>query len=442
MTLPKSAPKGGHVLASVCDLNGRMRGKMYRASAAEKLLKSGLRMPLSSICGDIWGNDVLASAFIQEHGDLDGICTPYRTDLLPIQPTAQCAGLVPLWMHMEDGSPFQADPRQALAKVLDGFARLGLKPVVASELEFYLLDPSSPRAKPVCGPRGLPTLGDQIYALDQISDHAAFLDDVYETAEACGIEVEAAISEGGQGQFEFNLLHIDDALLAADHAVYFKQIVKTCARKHDLSASFMAKPFLENSGCGFHVHFSLLDTEGRNVFDDGTEAGTPLMKHAVAGLIDSMAEMTLIFAPHLNSYRRMAPGNFAPTKALWGYENRSAALRIPGGPTAARRIEHRVAGADANPYLAFAAILGAALIGIEQTLTPPAPVTGNADSIDAPDLPSQWPDAVTKFETGPISNTVFHTAMVRAFTACKRQEIKTFNDRFSTFEYQSYLDAV
>ncbi|RBW44381.1 hypothetical protein DS901_08230 [Loktanella sp. D2R18] len=138
----------------------------------------------------------------------------------------------------------------------------------------------------------------------------------------------------------------------------------------------------------------------------------------------------------------MAQGNFAPTKALWGYENQSAAVRIPRGPTVARRIEHRVAGADANPYLAFAAILGASLIGIKQSLTPTTPVRGNAHGVDAPDLPSQWPDAVSLFGMGPISNSVFHQAMVRAFIACKRQEIKTFNDRFSTFEYESYLDAV
>ena len=185
----------------------------------------------------------------------------------------------------------------------------------------------------------------------------SFLSDIYKACELQNIPADAAISENGCGQFEINLLHVDDPLKAGDDAIFFKRIVKSVARKHGMIASFMAKPYGEESGSGLHVHFSLLDSDGNNVFDDNGESGTDLLKYAVNGLISAMPESMLIFAPHYNSYRRLTPGTHAPTSAGWGYENRTAAIRIPGGDSKARRIEHRVAGADANPYLVLASIL-------------------------------------------------------------------------------------
>ena len=175
----------------------------------------------------------------------------------------------------------------------------------------------------------------------------------------------APSAENGGGQFEINLLHVPDPLKAADDALYFKQDMKGIARKYELAASFMAKPFLDRSGNGFHVHFSLLDREGRNVFDNGTADGSEVMRHAVGGVLAMMRSSSLVFAPHRNSYRRLTPNAHVASEVSWGYETRAAAVRIPGGSNAARRVEHRVAGADANPYLVLAAVLGAALEGIE-----------------------------------------------------------------------------
>lgn len=262
------------------------------------------------------------------------------------------------------------------------------------------------------------------------------------TAAACNIPVDAAISESGLGQFEVNLNHVSDALKADDDAVYFKSIIKSCARKHGMSASFMAKPYLEHAGNGLHVHFSVLDRDGKNVFNDGTEDGSRMMTSAVAGLIDTMAEMTLIFAPHMNSYRRFSPASLAPTKPVWGYENRTAAVRIPGGPAVARRIEHRVAGADANPYLVVAAIFGAAAIGIQGELTPPAALKGNAYDAEVEPLPTSWIGALNAFEKGARGKKIFDPVLRSMFVACKRQEQKRFAEHFSDFEYQTYLDSV
>src|SRR5262249_30020903 len=161
-------------------------------------------------------------------------------------------------------------------------------------------------------------------------------------------------------------------------------VVRGLARKHGFAATFMAKPYGDRSGSGFHVHFSLIDENGVNVFDNGTDEGAPILRNAVAGMLETMAQLALTFAPHENSFRRLVPGAHAPSSIAWGYENRTVAIRIPGGSPKARRIEHRVAGADANPYLVLASILGGALLGIERQLQPAGPITGDAYAIDLP----------------------------------------------------------
>ena len=187
-----------------------------------------------------------------------------------------------------------------------------------------------------------------IRALDQFD---AFFTDLYDACEEMDIPADTAISEAGLGQFEINLMHGDDALRAADDAWLFKMLVKGLARRHGFAASFMAKPYEDYPGSGLHTHFSVLDENGRNIFDDGGRRGTDALRHAVAGASRRCTTATLIFAPHLNSYDRLVPGAHAPTGICWAYENRTSAIRIPSGNPKARRIEHRVAGGDVNPYL-------------------------------------------------------------------------------------------
>ncbi|MGO4908795.1 glutamine synthetase family protein [Pseudorhodobacter sp. W20_MBD10_FR17] len=434
---------GHSILAGVFDLNGCLRGKRLPAALADKLASGAFRMPMSSIGVDIWGTDVDGNSLVMQGGDRDGVCIPTGRGPLPIIGAAGNCPLIPMWMNLEDGTPFLADPRRALANVLQRFTDIGLTPVVATELEFHLVDPNCVRATPVADLRsGKPKRADAIYSLDEIAKVSPFLDAVYAMASACDVPVETAISEGGTGQFEFNLSHVADALRAADDAAILKQIVKTCARDQGFSASFMAKPYQDEAGNGFHVHFSMLDSNGDNVFNNGTEDGSDLLKYAVGGLLNAMPETTLIFAPHLNSYRRLCLGSLAPTTAAWGYENRTAAIRIPGGAHAARRIEHRVAGADANPYLVLAAILGAAFIGMSEKTTPPKPLNGNAHEGKATQLPLDWRDATEAFERGQMTAKIFAPSLISMFAACKRQEQNVFKSVASDVEYQAYLDAV
>jgi glutamine synthetase len=256
------------------------------------------------------------------------------------------------------------------------------------------------------------------------------------------VPADSAVAENGIGQFEINLLHSDDPLKAADDALFLKRIVKGVARKHRLAATFMAKPYGARSGSGMHMHFSIIDKDGNNVFDNGTAEGSDVMKHAVAGLLRGMEETTLLFAPHFNSYRRLRPDTHAPTKISWGYENRTAAIRIPGGKSSARRIEHRVAGADANPYLVMAAILGAALVGIRNKWTPAEPTSGRAYQGRAVSIPSEWGAAVTAFENGSIVPEIFDAELRAMLIACKRQEIAGFAEQVTDFEFGAYLEIV
>lgn len=429
--------------AAVCDLNGVMRGKRIPLEQAEKVLKGGLRMPLSVVGVDIWGEDIVNNPLLFTTGDADGLCESTGRGILPTTWTAEASGLIPLWLREESGVPFGGDPRRCLATIVERFASHGLTPVVAMELEFYLYDPSDARpVAPVSPVTGKRLDADSVLSIDELDDFGAFFRDVYAACEQQGVPADSAIAENGIGQFEINLMHVNDPLKAADDAILFKRIVKGIARKHGFAASFMAKPYGGRSGSGLHVHFSLLDKKNKNIFNNGTDQGSATMLHAVGGLIESMAETTLLYAPHANSYRRLRPGTHAPSAAAWGYENRTVAVRIPGGSYEARRIEHRVAGADANPYLVLAGILGGALVGIERQIAPPDPVTGDAYALRLKSLPPDWASAIAAFSSGSIIADAFPVMLRDMLVACKQQEMNTFALQVTDFEYETYLDMV
>lgn len=430
------------VHTAVCDLNGIMRGKRIPIEQASRVADGGIRMPLSIVGVDVWGEDIVGSPMVYTGGDIDGICSPTGRGALPINWTARPSAMIPLWLFKDAATPFLADPRQALSAVVSRYAAAGLEPVVATELEFYLVDPDADSAVPPISPyTGKRLDSDAILSLDELEDFGEFFRDVYQQCQAQQVPADTAVAENGVGQFEINLLHTT-ALKAADDAVLFKRIVKGVARKHKLVATFMAKPYGTRSGNGFHVHFSLNDQGRNNVFDDGTDSGSELMHHAVGGLLEGMAESTLLFAPHFNSYRRLRPDTHAPNSISWGYENRTTAIRIPGGNPKARRIEHRVAGADANPYLVIAGILGAALAGIEDHISPAAPFAGRAYSERLPKLPADWASAVNAFEDGKMVPRIFDSTLQTMFVACKRQEIAGFASQVTDLEFSAYLEVV
>jgi glutamine synthetase len=269
----------------------------------------------------------------------------------------------------------------------------------------------------------------------------AFFTDLYDACEAMDIPAETAISEAGLGQYEVNLVH-GPGLKAADDAWLFKLLLRGMARRHGFAASFMAKPYADFSGNGMHVHFSVLDADGRNVFDDGGSGGTDTLRSAVAGCLAAIPGSTLIFAPHGNSYDRLVPEAHAPTGICWAYENRTAAIRIPGGEPAARRIEHRVAGGDVNPYLLLAVVLGAALSGIDTGARPPPPVRGNAYDRDLPQMPMDWDTAMAAFEADALMPRLLTPDLVRNYLMTKRQERDTYLRLSEDERVELYLDTV
>lgn len=423
------------------DLNGVSRGKRLPRDSFAKASGGGVRMPISSLCLDIWGTDVPEMAM--ETGDADGVCLPTELGLLPVPWTDPPGAYLPMSVYYDEHSPCPGDPRHALAGVVDEYRALGLTPVVAVELEFYLLDMRNGKPRPPVSPvTGRPLDVDSLHSIDELEHFGGFVEDVYAACEAQNVSADTALSEFGVGQFEINLKHLPDALRAADEAVLLKRIIRGVARKHGFTATFMAKPFSGMSGNGCHVHFSALDGDGHNIFSDGGEAGTPVLRHAVAGLIDSMADLITLFAPHMNSYRRMRSESYAPTVPVWGYENRTTALRIPGGDPSAKRIEHRVAGADANPYLTVAAVLGGALAGIRNKSTAPEPITGNAYASSTPPIECGWRESLAVFEHSPVVRDLFDPLIIRMMLAVKRQEIARFSDQITELELNTYLETV
>jgi glutamine synthetase len=334
-------------------------------------------------------------------------------------------------------------PFADLAQVEKRFKDRGLTPVVAVELEFFLIDDAGKRLRVPMSPRsGKRRVAGEILSLRALDQFDDFFSELYDACEAMDIPADTSISEAGLGQFEINLMHQADALKAADDAWLFKMLVKGMARKHGFAASFMAKPYDDYAGNGLHMHFSILDADGNNVFDDGTATGSDMLRHAVNGCLNGMPGSTLVFAPHANSYARFVPGAHAPTGVAWAYENRTAAIRIPSGPPIARRIEHRLAGGDVNPYLSIAAVLGAAINGIDDALDPPTPITGNAYTQELPQVPNTWETAIDAFETSAETARIFDAELIRNFVMTKRQEAQYMADLTVEEQTEIYLDTV
>ncbi|GGN16426.1 MULTISPECIES: glutamine synthetase family protein [Marinomonas] len=430
----------------IADLNGNLRGKRIPASGLESVMTQGVKLPQSVIGFDNWGDDVLGNGLVFETGDTDGVCLPVYDEPTSVPWAESPRGQILAMMYNMDGSPFYPDPRQLLVRIVERYKALGLTPVVATELEFYLLDGESefkrrPEEPIISDGNGRRLSEIDCYSIDEMDCLEGFFTEVRQACEAQGIPADTIVSELGPGQFEINMQHTNDAVLSADHAILFKRLIKGVARRNGLGATFMAKPYAKKSGSGMHVHFSLLDDTGRNVFDSGDEDGSLMMRHAVAGLLNHMPESMLVFAPHMNSYRRFQNGAHAPTFASWGYENRTVAVRIPDSECEARRIEHRVAGADSNPYLVLAAILGAALHGIETKMLPPQPIEGDAYSLSEryEALPNRWEMATEAFQDSAFMREYLGETFVRVFTAVKEQEQEKIYGRISDVEYEAYL---
>lgn len=423
----------------LCDINAILRGKWLPGDDEEKLAQGGVRLPLSTYAPNILGEEVEATGLGISIGDPDGRLFPVPGSLKPVPwaPADTKVAQVIVEMHDETGEVAPYSPRRQLSAMLDRFKERGLRPVVATELEFYLYKPREGREDAPEPPDRSPEF--QNYDLEVLDRTQGVLDAILDGAVAQGMTPDTLIAEYGPGQFEINFHHTDDVLQAADDALIFRRLVRAVARKHGMSATFMAKPYADYPGNGMHAHVSVLDATGRNIFDDGGDEPSARLKHAIAGTLDTMDDLQAIFAPHMNSYRRFQPGSFAPHAPDWGLDNRAAGVRVPevSGPGA--RLEHRIAGADTNPYLVLTAILGGMLIGLDNPDLPlPLPLDDEAGNHAEP-LTADWSTAVEVFAESELARTIFCEGFRDIYTAVRRDEITQLTSAISQIEYRTYL---
>jgi glutamine synthetase len=428
------------------DLAGMLRGKRLTRETLPKLYSEGIRMPGGVFALEATGDSVVESGLIWDEGERDRICRAVPGTLAPMPWSERPLAQVIATMIDHDGAPFYGDSRAILQGVLDRFKADGLSPCMAIELEFYLIDRApdgegrpQPPVSPVTGKRDRKT---QVLTLTDISDYEPIFSAIDAGAALQGLPIEGTIKEAAPAQFEVNLRYCEVAMRAADHGLLLKRLVKGVAERHGFAATFMAKPYPEHAGCGLHIHVSLLDREGRNIFDDGGERGTPELRHAAAGLLSTMREAQAIFAPNANSYRRFQEGTYAPTAPLWGYNNRTTAVRIPAGEGMARRVEHRVAGADANVHLAAAAVLAGIHHGLTQKLDPGDPVEGNGYETKVQHLPRNWAEALSLFERSDFIADYFGPRFRKLYCAVRNAERRRFEGVVTPTELDWYLRAV
>ena len=427
------------------DSNGIGRGKIIRRHELTGLYRSGRHLPISILGLDVVGEDVHETGLIWDAGDGDLRAWPVPGSLVAQHGTNPARGELFLSQYHLDGAPMLSDPRHALTRQVAALAELGLHPSAAFELEFFLLDPERDRQGKVQPARdvldGRRSAKTEVYSVDHLIGMQPLFDDIYSGARLAGITAETLISEYAPGQYELTLRYRDDILQAADDLLRLKRIVRAQARRHGVLACFMAKPFADYAGSGMHLHVSLRDGAGRNALAEAPgERWSDTLRHAMGGLLRTMGESMLVFAPHANSWRRFADQSYAPVSASWGENNRSVALRVPAGDLAARRIEHRPSGVDANPYLVAATVLAGIRKGIAERIDPGPETTGNAYEADSPhEMPRDWHAAIQAATASDFLRDALGAEMHRTFTAVKAAEYARVARTIPDVDYDLYL---
>jgi glutamine synthetase len=441
--LRRSHPRLRFVDVLLADLCGIPRGKRVSIEELAQVYAGGLLLPGSLFALDVLGGTIQETGLGFDEGDADRPCLPIPETLVPVPWHSEDAAQLQVSMRDHDGSAFYGDPRHRLAAVLDRFRQLRLTPVIAIELEFYFLDPertplgrAQPPLLPLARRREHRT---QINSMTDLDEYSAVLADISAACAVQRVPSGTALAEYGPGQFEVNLQHSNDALRACDEAIRFKRLVRAVAVRHGMEATFMPKPYRDMAGSGAHIHVSLLNDAGDNVFADEDPQGTPALRHAIGGLAASMPDAMLMFAPTANSYRRYRSESYVPLNPTWAVNNRGVALRIPASTAEDRRIEHRVAGADTNPYLLAAAVLGGIHHGITQRLDPGAPLQGNAYHDRTTRLPITWPEAAIAFERSAFIRDYFGADFQKLFVTTRRGELQEFESHVTPLEYEWYV---
>jgi glutamine synthetase len=426
------------VEAVVPDMAGIARGKVMPAVKFAE--EEGMRMPesifLQTVTGDYPEDD---RAISEAEIDIVLKADPATTRVVPwaAEPTAQV-------IHdsfYADGTPVTMAPRYVLRHVLDLYAERGWRPVVAPELEFFLVEPNTDAdypLKPPIGRSGRPEVGRQSYSIAAVNEFDPLFDDIYAYCEAQEIEIDTLIHEDGAAQMEINLIH-GDAMSLADQVFMFKRTAREAAFRHKMYATFMAKPMAREPGSAMHIHQSVVSLEtGRNVFSDESGNPSPLFFSHVAGLQKYLPHAMALFAPNVNSFRRITRHLMAPINTQWGYDNRTAGLRVPISNAESRRIENRLGGADANPYLALAASLACGYLGMVEGLKPSDPITGSAYNLPF-GLPRSLEEAVRLLRDCRPLIDVLGERFIIAYAAVKESEHDTFLKVISSWEREHLL---
>jgi glutamine synthetase len=408
--------------AFVFDMNGIPRGKRIRRSNLLGVAKGGLMMPSSVFIMDPHGNCVEETGRLWETGDQDHECHLLSRTLVPIPVGDGRHAQVVMVVDAKD----ELDPRMVLVDQVERFARAGQTPVAAVELEFYVTGRVTNGASVLDKTEGLSddARGALTFGFEEMDALSPFIDDVYRICEAQGLPCDAIVQESGPGQFEINLKHRADAVAAALDGLLLKRAVKAAARAHGLETTFMAKPHHDWAGSGMHVHLSLFDKAGQNLF--AGDPISPLFRHALGGMRETMGDFMAVWAQSANAYRRYVPKAYVSMAAHWGFNNRTVALRIPRGNGTATRVEHRVAGADANPYLVIASMLAGMSYGIANKIDPGPAVEGNSEAIEAPPLPTAWVNALDRFQRSEIVRGAFGASFQDVFSRLKHTERSNF----------------
>jgi glutamine synthetase len=422
------------------DQAGVARGKMMPSSKFTS--NTSLALPSAVFMATISGGypeDGNGFVYPEDDGDLKMVPDLSTLTVVPWEDDPTAAVICDL-VH-QDGRTVEFTPRNVLKNVVAAYDKLGLKPVVAPEIEFYLVhknpDPDYPLTPPV-GRSGRAIGGGAGYSIAGVNEFDELIDDIYHFSESQGLEIDTLIHEEGAGQLEINLRH-GDPIELADQVFMFKRTIREAALKHNIYATFMAKPIQGQPGSAMHIHQSIIDKKtGANIFTAGDGSETDQFFHFIGGMQKHVPNALVMLAPYVNSYRRLTQAASAPVNNKWGYDNRTTAFRVPRSDPAARRVENRIPSSDANPYLALAASLACGLIGLKNRLESEAPVvtTANEDEID---LPRGLLEAVDLFEQDEELASLLGKTFATTYAAIKRAEFETFMEVISPWEREYLL---
>jgi len=425
----------------VPDMNGVLRGKVVPAT---KLVQSArdrsLRLPSSVFSLTVTG-DYADAGDDDAHQDPDMVLMPDPSSLRVAPGFKTPTAYVFADALHTDGSPWASSPREVLKAVVALYAKRGWRAVVAPELEFYLTalnpDPDLPLTPPA-GRSGRAETSPQPYGLEAITEYEDLIETIYEYAETAELVVDTMIHESGTAQLEINFLHGDPVRLA-DQVLVFKRIVRQVALQHGVYATFMAKPMEHQPGSAMHLHVSVEDAAtGENLFAESSGADSQLFRHFAGGLQTYLPEVAPLLAPNINSFRRMRPGLSAPINVQWGYDNRSCGLRVPISDRHNRRIENRIPGADASPYLVIAATMIAGYIGVDRAVEPSPQTSANAYH-EPRTLPRTLEEALERFKACQPVRDLLGASFFRAFVRIKEAELEAFQEVISSWERDHLL---